>query len=48
LGRGVLKNLQQHKSNVKSISDGEFGMQLDSKTEVAPGDVIEAIEIVVT
>ena len=48
LGRGVLKNLQQQKSNVQAISDGEFGMQLDSKAELAPGDYIEAIEIVIT
>ena len=48
LGRGTLKNLQQHKSNVKAISDGEFGMQLDSKAEVAPGDHIEAIQVVIT
>lgn len=48
LGRGVLKNLQQQKSNVQAISDGEFGMQLDSKVEIAPGDYIEAIEIIIT
>ncbi len=48
LGRGVLKNLQQQKSNVQKISDGEFGMQLDAKIEIAPGDYIEAIEIVIT
>jgi translation initiation factor IF-2 len=48
LGRGVLKNLQQQKSNVQRVSDGEFGMQLDSKMEIAPGDYIEAIEIVIT
>ncbi len=48
LGRGVLKNLQQQKSNVQQISDGEFGIQLDSKVEVAPGDYIEAIEIIIT
>ncbi len=48
LGRGVLKNLQQQKSNVKTISDGEFGMQLDSKTEIAPGDYIEAFDTVIT
>jgi translation initiation factor IF-2 len=47
LGRGTLKNLQQQKSNVKSISDGEFGMQVDSKVEIAPGDYIEAFDIVV-
>jgi len=48
LGKGVLKNLQQHKSDVKMITEGEFGMQLDSKTEIAPGDMIEAIEVIVT
>lgn len=48
LGRGVLKNLQQQKSNVKAISEGEFGMQLDSKVEIAPGDYIEAFDIVTT
>ncbi|MCF7815564.1 MAG: translation initiation factor IF-2 [Candidatus Pacebacteria bacterium] len=47
LGRGVLKNIQQQKSNVQKVSDGEFGMQLDSKIEVAPGDYIEAFDIVV-
>lgn len=48
LGRGVLKNLQQQKSNVKNISEGEFGMQLDSKTEIAPGDFIEAFDTIIT
>jgi translation initiation factor IF-2 len=47
LGTGTLKNLQQMKSNVKSISDGEFGMQLDSKVEISAGDFIEAFDIVV-
>lgn len=48
LGRGILKNLQQQKSNVRSIKDGEFGMQLDSKVDIAPGDYIEAFDIVIT
>jgi translation initiation factor IF-2 len=48
LGRGVLKNLQQQKSNVKSITEGEFGMQVDSKIEIAPGDYIEGFTMVVT
>ena len=46
LGTGILKNLQQLKSNVKMITEGEFGMQLDSKVEVAPGDYIEAYDTV--
>ncbi len=48
LGRGILKNLQQHKSNVKHINEGEFGMQLDAKVEIAPGDYIEAFDIIIT
>jgi translation initiation factor IF-2 len=48
LGTGTLQNLQQHKSNVRSISEGEFGMQLEAKAEVAPGDIIEAFDIVIT
>lgn len=48
IGRGVLKNLQQQKSNVQHVSDGEFGMQVDSKVEIAPGDYIEAFDIIIT
>ena len=48
LGRGTIKNLQQAKSNVKSISDGEFGLELSTKAEVAPGDIIESLEVVIT
>lgn len=46
LGRGVIKNLQQLKSNVSHITEGEFGMQLDSKAEVAPGDYLEPYNVV--
>jgi translation initiation factor IF-2 len=48
LGKGILKNLQQMKSNVKAITEGEFGMQLDSKVEVAAGDILEAFDIEIT
>ena len=48
IGRGVIKNLQQEKSDVQSISEGEFGMQLDTRTEVAPGDYLEAFKIEVS
>lgn len=48
IGLGVLKNLQQQKSDTTSVSDGEFGMQIDSKHEIAPGDIIEAFDIVIT
>jgi translation initiation factor IF-2 len=48
VAKGVVKNLQQQKSDVKQVDEGEFGMQIDSKNEIAPGDIIEAFEIVVT
>ena len=47
LGRGVLKNLQQQKSNVEHITEGEFGLQLETKVEVAPGDHLDAYDTVV-
>lgn len=47
LGRGVIKNLQQQKSNVQHITEGEFGMQLETKVEVAPGDHLDAYDTVV-
>ncbi len=48
IGKGVLKNLQQMKSDAQRIDEGEFGMQLDTRTEIAPGDIFEAYETVVT
>lgn len=48
VGRGKLVNLQQAKNDVTSITEGEFGMQIDSKVDVAPGDIIKAIDIVIT
>lgn len=48
IGRGKIKNLQQQKSDVKAVSDGEFGMHIDSKSEIAPGDHITAFDVVVT
>lgn len=48
LGRGVVKNLQQQKSDVKQIEEGEFGMQIDSKVEIAPGDVLVGFETIIS
>jgi len=48
IGRGTLKNLQQQKSDVKTVSDGEFGMQLETKAEMAPGDTIAAFKTVIS
>lgn len=45
IGRGKLQNLQQQKTNVQSVSNDEFGMQVASPVEIAPGDYIEAFKI---
>ncbi len=36
------------KSDVQKITEGEFGMQLETKVEIAPGDHIEAFDTIVT
>lgn len=48
VGTGIVKNLQQAKSNVSEVSDGEFGMQLDTKAEIAAGDHLKPYDLVVT
>ena len=48
IGKGVLKNLQQFKSDVQQITEGEFGMQLETKAEIAPGDYLESFDLVVS
>lgn len=47
LGQGRLTNLQQARSDVNEIKmEGEFGLQIDAKTEIAGGDTITAIAMV--
>lgn len=48
IGKGTIKNLQQQKADVKTVSDGEFGMQLDTKAEIAPGDTIASFKTVIS
>ncbi len=48
IGSGEIKNLQQAKSDAKEVKEGEFGMQLNTKTEISAGDHIEAFDIVIT
>jgi translation initiation factor IF-2 len=44
IGRGKIKELQQSKVKVESVLEGtEFGAQVESKIEIAPGDVLEAV-----
>ncbi len=48
VGKGKLRNLQQYKSDIKAVSEGEFGMQLETKDGIAAGDYIEGYDLVIT
>ncbi len=48
VGLGTLTNLQQMKSDVQAVSDGEFGMQVQTKADIAAGDYIEGFDTVIT
>lgn len=48
IGKGTIKNLQQYKSDVEQVTEGEFGLQLETKCEVAPGDYLEPYDMVIT
>lgn len=48
IGTGVIKNLQQAKSDVQQIEEGEFGMQLETRAEIAPGDYLKPFDVVIT
>lgn len=46
IGRGKIINLEKSKVKVKEVPEGsEFGMMIESKIEVAPGDVVELFSI---
>ncbi|MDB5194378.1 MAG: infB [Parcubacteria group bacterium] len=47
IGRGKVKELQQSKMAVDKIDEGnEFGAQIESKIDIAPGDILERIVMV--
>ncbi len=47
IGRGKIRELQSKKLRVKEVAEGhEFGMMVESKFEIAPGDRIEAVRTV--
>ncbi|MCA9365456.1 translation initiation factor IF-2 [Candidatus Kaiserbacteria bacterium] len=48
VGKGIIKNIQQTKQDTDKITEGEFGMQIETKSTIAPGDIIEAYDLVVT
>ena len=47
IGRGKILELQQQKIKSKQVSEGlEFGAKVESKQEIAPGDILEAFILV--
>lgn len=48
IGTGIVKNLQQYKSDVQHVEEGEFGMQVETRAEIAPGDYLKAHDTVIT
>jgi translation initiation factor IF-2 len=46
IGTGKVRNLQQMKADTDTVAEGkEFGAQIESKIELAAGDVIEAVKL---
>ncbi|MCA9367276.1 translation initiation factor IF-2 [Candidatus Kaiserbacteria bacterium] len=48
IGKGTIKNLQQGKQDVQEVTEGEFGLQLETRAEVAPGDYLKPFDLVIT
>ncbi len=48
VGRGKIANLQQAKNDVSVVANGEFGMHIEAKVDIAQGDIIRAFDIVIT
>jgi translation initiation factor IF-2 len=47
IGKGKITNLEKNKSKTSEVEEGsEFGMMVESKIEIAPGDIIECFSIV--
>ncbi len=46
IGKGRTTELQQQKIKTGEVKEGEFGMMIESKIEIAPGDTIEAFSFV--
>jgi len=46
IGRGKIVNLEKNKIKVSAAEEGaEFGMMIESKIEIVPGDIIESFTI---
>jgi translation initiation factor IF-2 len=46
IGRGKIVNLEKNKTKTSTVEEGaEFGMMLESKIEIVPGDILESFAI---
>jgi len=46
IGRGKIVNLEKSKTKTSAVEEGvEFGMMIESKIEIVPGDIIESFLI---
>ncbi len=46
IGRGKIVNLEKSKIKVSAVEEGaEFGMMIESKIEIAPGDILESFSM---
>lgn len=45
IGKGEIVNLQQYKTNLKEVKEGEFGAQIQSNREIAEGDTLESFVV---
>lgn len=48
IGKGTIKNLQQLKSDVQKVEEGEFGLQIETRAEIAPGDHLVPFDTIIT
>jgi len=48
IGRGTIKNLQQAKSDVQQVDEGEFGMQIETKAELSAGDYLKPYDTIIS
>jgi translation initiation factor IF-2 len=47
IGQGKIVNLERNKEKVGNVEEGsEFGMMLESKIEIVPGDTIKSVNVV--
>lgn len=47
IGRGKVVNLEKSKTKVSTVSEGdEFGMMIESKVEIASGDILECFSMI--